>query len=125
MNDDDDLFSFDFTKPTARASDPETSHEAAEDASFHASYGRRLVLQALSVRPMTDFELAELTGWQQTSIGKRRHECMEAGLVCVLKEGEDKVAKRPAPSGSMARVWRLTDKAWKQGFITLNPQLAA
>ena len=97
-----------FQPPIARGSDPETSHEAAHDAEFHASEGRMKVLRYLKqCGPLTDFELAEFTGWQQTSIGKRRHECMMAGLVEVLMQGEE-VVKRPAPSGSSARVWKLT-----------------
>jgi uncharacterized protein YdaL len=57
---------------------------------------------------LTDFELAARSGLQQTSIGKRRGECMKAGLV------EAAPATRPAPSGSLAQVWRITDAglAW-------------
>ena len=110
FGDEDPPRRFNFQPPSARPSDPETSHEAAHDAEFHASKGRLLVLFYLNkYGPLTDFELARLTAWQQTSIGKRRHECMEAGLVEVLRNGED-VVKRPAPSGSNARVWKLTDK---------------
>ena len=91
-------------KPAARASDPATSRAAAADAARSASAGRRLALETLRAHPkgLTDFELAALTGWQQTSIGKRRGECVAAGLV------EATADKRPAPSGSMATVWRLT-----------------
>jgi hypothetical protein len=103
-----DLFDFDFSPPRARGSDPETSHAAAADALFHASVGRALVLEQLGRMAQSDFELADATGWQQTSIGKRRHECMMAGFVAVCLDASGCVLKRPTPSGSMARVWQLT-----------------
>ena len=49
--------------------------------------------------PLTDFEIADFTGWQQTSIGKRRGECAKAGLVI------DTGKRRASPSGSSAIVW--------------------
>lgn len=92
-----------FSPPVARSSDPETSHAAARDATMSASAGRLLALRTLSERgPRTDFELAEITGWQQTSIGKRRGECAAAGLV------EKTEQRRPSPSGSSAIVWKIT-----------------
>lgn len=98
-----------FTDPNARNTDPETSHEAAEDASFKASKHRILALKTLHrFGPLTDFELASRTGLQQTSIGKRRKECQDAGLVANLFTPEGAKAKRPAPSGSNALVWTLT-----------------
>lgn len=98
------------TRPAARITDPVTSHEAAAIAHRGASHGRRLVLAALALRPMTDFELAAHTGWQQTSIGKRRGECVTAGLVEVLTDDKGNKVKRPSPSGSPALVWALTEK---------------
>ena len=92
----------DLTPPLARRSDPDTSHAAAKDAGLKASHGRQLVLRHLADSPLTDFELAARTGWQQTSIGKRRGECMAAGLVGAT------VLKRLTPSGSLARVWEIT-----------------
>lgn len=97
----------DFDNPQARRTDPETSHDAAKDALLSASQGRLLVMRWLLKRPMTDFELAHATHWQQTSIGKRRGECMKAGLVEPVMCG-DQVIKRPAPSGSLAIVWAPT-----------------
>lgn len=99
---------FDWQPPLARAADPETSHEAAADAKMSASRGRILVLRSLAQSPATDFELETRTGRQQTSIGKRRGECMAAGLVCVQLDQRLEVVRRPTPSGSMARVWELT-----------------
>ena len=100
---------FDTPQRMARKSDPLTSYQAAQDARQHASKGRMLVLEALaaSYAGMTDFDLASRTGWQQTSIGKRRGECVESGWVEVATCEGIKV-KRQSPSGSMALVWRIT-----------------
>lgn len=100
---------FEWQPPLARSTDPETSHEAAEDATMRASRGRLLVLEVLAkLGAKTDFELADSTGWQQTSIGKRRGECVAAGLVQVSIDGKGAVIKRQTPSGSLARVWEIT-----------------
>ena len=99
---------FDAPERMARKSDPLTCFQAAQDARQHASRGRMLVLEALasSYAGMTDFDLARVTGWQQTSIGKRRGECVDAGWVEVATVEGIKV-KRQSPSGSMALVWRI------------------
>ena len=97
-----------FDLPTSRSTDPPTSHAAAQDAAFNATRGRLLALGQLSRGAKTDFELAAATGLQQTSIGKRRHECREHGLVRECRDGRGEVIKRPAPSGSMAIVWEIT-----------------
>jgi len=98
-----------FSYPLARNSDPITSFEAARDASFKASAHRIKALQALfDFGPMTDFELADATGLQQNSVGKRRKDCQDAGLVDVLTDEDGVKVKRPAPSGSKALVWKLT-----------------
>lgn len=96
--------------PAARASDPVTCHQAAESAGMRASHGRLRVLQHLADGgPMTDFELAASTGVIQTSIGKRRGECRDHGLVeAVLDRGT--AVSRKSPSGSPAIVWQITDK---------------
>ena len=108
-----DLFGqveIEFQEPVARITDPETSHEAADDTRFKASKHRKMALIALyDFGSMTDYELADRTGLQQNSIGKRRLDCARAGLVEVLMDGENKV-KRPAPSGSMSLVWVLTQE---------------
>lgn len=102
-----------FTLPLSRNSDPETSVDAAKDAAFKASAHRLLALRALGERAMTDFELADVTRLQQNSIGKRRKDCQDAGLVTVLKDLEGNNIKRPAPSGSKALVWTLTENGKK------------
>lgn len=88
-------------QPVARSTDPVTSHLAAIDASSRAQTNRDLALATLRSHPsgLTDFDLADLTGIAQTSIGKRRGELRDAGLV------EDSGRHRPSPSGSAAIVW--------------------
>ena len=98
-----------FSYPLARNSDPVTSFEAARDASFKASEHRIKALLALhEYGPMTDFELADVTGLQQNSIGKRRKDCQDAGFVDFLRDEDGVKVKRPAPSGSKALVWKLS-----------------
>jgi DNA-binding transcriptional ArsR family regulator len=90
--------------PVARRTDPATSHVAAKRATVNAGTNRALALRLLREAPdgLTDFELAERAGLQQTSIGKRRGELRDQGLVC------DSGRRRPAPSGSPAIVWEAT-----------------
>ena len=99
-------------QPVARHSDPITSHQAAALASLKANSNRARCYEALwraakndwrnDWDGLTDFELADLTGLQQTSAGKRRLELVRLGLV------EATPHTRPAPSGAPARVWRVT-----------------
>lgn len=85
----------------ARPTDPDTSWMAAADASIKADTHRALVLATHRAHPegLTDFELADLVGLQQTSCGKRRGELRDRGYI--VNAG----MKRAAPSGSMAIVW--------------------
>jgi len=98
-----------FKDPMSRNSDPDTSHQAASEAKFRASRHRILALKTLKrFGPLTDYELAARTGLQQNSIGKRRKECQDAGLIAGLMDADGNNVKRPAPSGSKALVWALT-----------------
>lgn len=93
-----------FDQPTARVSDPQTSHLAAEVAGRSADTVRArclIALQQAGDLGLTDFELADRVCRQQTSAGKRRGELVKAGLV------EFAGITRPAPSGTAARVWRV------------------
>jgi hypothetical protein len=92
----------DITGPSHRRTDPVTSRLAAKTARGHAETNRALALEVLRSHPggLTDFELAEITGFQQTSIGKRRGELRDAGLV--VNSGR----RRRTPSGSEAIVWK-------------------
>jgi hypothetical protein len=59
--------------PTARRSDPESSHDAARKASVSADNNRGLALLALVDHgPMTDFELADVIVWRATEAGIER-----------------------------------------------------
>jgi len=89
-----------------RNADPDTCEAAANNAAEKANYSRRLALDTLrnNSAGLTDFELAELTGYQQTSIGKRRGELRDRGLVL------DSGLRRSAPSGSKAIVWKAAVK---------------
>ena len=88
--------------PSVRVNDGDTCVEPSE---FTMSKGRTTVLFALAEHgACTDFELADHTGLQQTSAGKRRLELERAGLVVSTTE------RRVTPSGAMATVNRLTDQ---------------
>lgn len=87
-----------------RAGDPPTSRDAAKLAKLSAGILRAACLFALvESGDLTDFELAEKVGRQQTSAGKRRGELVAEGYVEASGE------KRPAPSGALSMVWRATD----------------
>lgn len=93
-----------FPPPTARMTDPDTSHEAAASAAERAATDRALVLRLHREHTagLTDFELADLAGRQQTSLGVRRGELVKAGLI------RNSGLRRPAPSGAAATVWMMT-----------------
>ena len=97
-------------KSMARRNDLDTSYEAARDASKKAPNHRLIALHAFSEHgPMTDYELAEKTGLQQNSIGKRRKDCQDIGLVdFFMIDGEKE--RRKTPSGSSAYVWQITNQ---------------
>jgi hypothetical protein len=99
-----DLFTYS-PAPAARNSDPITSHQAAQRHPFKRQKDCLAVLIVHSHHPagLTDFELASMMRRQQTSLGKRRGELRDSGMI----EQTDK--RRPAPSGSPAIVWRITD----------------
>ena len=102
-----------------RRTDPVTCHEAEAKVRPHASTGRRLVLAYLYLCPKTDFELAELTGWQQTSIGKRRGECVALGWVEAFTAPDGTKCKRPSPSGAPAIVWAITASG-REAYIEMR-----
>ena len=102
MKDDDQ---YDLFGPGARNSDPHTSHEAAARSPKLRARDRKMCLEAHYRHPagLTDFELGDVVGRQQTSAGKRRCELRDMGLI------EDSGMRRSAPSGSSAIVWRITN----------------
>ena len=95
-------------QPLARTTDPETSHEAARNATPTASKGRMAAIKHLSARALTDHELSAASGVQINSIGKRRADCVAAGLVRAATDTKGNKIKRKTRSGSTAIVWEIT-----------------
>lgn len=94
---------FTFDAWGARATDPDTSWEAALARLSGKAADRRRALEELGRwQGLTDFELGDYIHRQQTSAGKRRGELRDLGLV------EDSGYRRAAPSGANAIVWRIT-----------------
>lgn len=90
----------------ARLTDPVTSLDAAlsvERGKAREDYARVLDLLAQH-GPLSDFDLARLTGIKQTSIGKRRGELRDAGLV----QEFDRLGV--SDTGSACLRWALTAK---------------
>ena len=81
----------------------ERREPVAQEVNTNVTHSQGMVLAWLSSGDRTDHELAAYTGIQQNSIGKRRGECVEKGLVKASGR------RRPAPSGSNATVWMLTE----------------
>lgn len=88
--------------PGARRADPDTSQLSA--AKFRPRKDHEDVLRVLAeFGASTDFEISAHLGRVATSVGKRRGELRDAGLV--IDSGE----RRPSPSGSSAIVWKLRE----------------
>jgi hypothetical protein len=91
----------------ARASDPDTSHEAAA-LNRDLSDKHRLVLQLLADHgASTDFDLSQLAARHgitilATSIGKRRHELTVVGFVA------NSGRRRSTATGASAICWEIT-----------------
>ena len=90
--------------PMRRTTDPDTCQTPAPS---QLSAGRATALQAhfwAMDTGLTDFELAEITGRAQTSIGCRRKDLarMEPPLIAATDE------RRPSPTGSPSIVWKIT-----------------
>ncbi len=90
--------------PRYRYHDPLTSKLAArEQTPEKLSAGRWLAMDALArFGPMTDHELAAVTGRVATSIGRRRTDLVQAGWAIATDD------RRLSPSGTPSIVWRLT-----------------
>ena len=91
-----------------RRTDPPTSRMAAERVAPHVTAGQMLALKAFYSTPdasLDDFQLSDLTGLRQTSVGKRRCELERAGYV-------EKVERRASPSpqtNSVVQSYRITE----------------
>src|SRR4051812_2233140 len=88
-----DLFSL---PPSARNTDPDTSHIAASRDKAFRNKDRVAALRAIGAAPdgLTDYELAAKIDRQQNSAGKRRGELRDYGYVEATKD------RRPSPTGS-------------------------
>lgn len=85
----------------ARATDPSTSHRAADSMREAASGQRRRCLLFLRASgPMTAAELDCVIGWRVTTAGRRLVELERLGQVQRTEE------ERPTPSGRAAQVWK-------------------
>ncbi len=94
-------------QPMARKADPETSQRAGALHPVRRGTDRGRVLLAHAQYPtgMTDFELADVLGLQQTSAGKRRLELQRA----IPPYVKATYIVRSAPSGSPATVYIITE----------------
>jgi hypothetical protein len=97
------------TVAPARASDPETSVQAA-NANQEIRGAQRIrvyeYLKSVGPRGATDFEIGTALSILRTSAGKRRRELQDMGHV------EDSGTRRQTDTGSTGIVWRIkrTDK---------------
>ena len=85
-----------------RLTDPDTSVLAALlDPKGRDTIRKRVARASVAALPggLTDYDLADLTGRQQNSVGKRRGELMAEGFI------RDCGERRPGPSGSPCIVW--------------------
>jgi|ERR1041385_683613 hypothetical protein len=111
--------SFDFNpREAARSSDPVTSVMAAEQVAPHVSAGRMLALQCHYEHPegLDDFQLSELTGIRQTSIGKRRGELERMGYV---EKGERRVSPSQL-TNSIVYSYKITEAGMTFYARTIN-----
>lgn len=112
--------------PMVRATDPQSSRWAARAVADPARLTADQILALWwhyveengAAGGLTDFELAECTNRLQTSLGKRRGELERAGLV------EFTGNHRPSPSGSSARVYRITERGYNTAALS-EPRGAA
>ena len=111
----------------ARTGDPDTSHGAAVIALHGAANNRQLALHhhaTCATDGLSDFDLADLTGVQQTSIGKRRGELVAVGYIARVYNEDGSGLTRPSPSGTPAAVWAITSaglRAYAEGTPIPKP----
>lgn len=84
-----------------RTQDPDTSHQAATNASKRGPSQRRRIWEALQrLETATDYELAMATGILRSSAAKRRQELQNLGHVIETPK------RRATDTGTPAIVWR-------------------
>lgn len=85
----------------ARTTDPDTSQQAARNASRRGPSQRMKVWTALQqLTTATDYELSIATGILRSSAAKRRQELADLGYVVATQQ------RRATDTGTMAIVWR-------------------
>lgn len=70
-----------FSKPAARATDPQTSHDAAKRVSGSAGQHRAAILEALRAGPAGQTEIARRTGMTVAAVSKRLCELRRAEMI--------------------------------------------
>ena len=90
-----------FAAPTARRSDPGTSHEAAESAKELAARHHRIILAALSRGPAGKDRIAALTNLSGTQVARRTCELHRAGKI------EPTGRTVTSTAGRQEREWRI------------------
>lgn len=84
-----------------RTTDPDTSHQAATNASKRGPSQRRRIWESLiALGEATDYELSVHANILRSSASKRRQELMDLGHVY------DTGQRRKTDTGTMAIVWR-------------------
>lgn len=94
-----------------RADDIDTAVGASITALHSKASNQRLALMALYAageNGLNDFELEDVTGVQQASIGKRRGELRDKGLVRRASDEAGNALSRPSHEGNPSAVWCLT-----------------
>lgn len=94
-------------RPTARTTDPETSHLAKHDTKRGGAQTMQLVVAALLAHPdgLTDFEISGLIERDKGSTAKRRLDALRLGLI------HPTALTRPTATGSQSVVWQATQAA--------------
>ncbi len=90
-----------FTTTHAHASDPGTSHDAAQAARHMAERHKRIICAALFWRGLTSQEIADICELDYHQVARRISDLKRDGRV--VDSGE----RRASPGGRKACVWRL------------------
>jgi len=72
--------------PSARASDPPTSHKAAEAAKAFSPSQKEQILEALRLGPASKTEISRRTGINDVAVARRCSELVKERKVLVLSE---------------------------------------
>jgi hypothetical protein len=98
-----------FSQPTARATDPKTSHDAAKRASGSAGQHRAAIVEALGLGPAGQTEIARRTGLTVAAVSKRLCELRRAGVIVRVGDATSATGGREAAYG------RATDGRRQEG----------